>query len=103
MAKKDISEERKFKDKCKLYFGGISARAISFAYFNFDEDLVVISNSTTPPPNDVHGDRLMDYCVGELSFHFMYFKDKEFLSKFRNLLQIPDGVYYCVNAFSILG
>ena len=102
MAKKDLNEEKIFKEKCKMYLGSVSARAISFAYFNLANDLVVLCNSTTPPPNKIHGDRLMDYSVSELSFHFLYFKDREFLEKLRLILQIPDGVYYCINVILVL-
>lgn len=102
MAKKNSDEEKEFVEKCKFYFGSISARGISFAYFNIDTDLVILCNSTSQPPNPLHGDRLMDYSVSELSFHFMHFKDREFLDKFCKFLQIPDGVYYCVNVILIL-
>lgn len=104
MAKKakPVNEEKEFLAKCKLFFSSLTARSAQYAYFNMAPNLVVVSNSTSPPPNEDHGDRLMDYSVGELSFHFIEFKDEEFLNKLRSFLKIPDGVYFCVHVLNLL-
>lgn len=89
-------EEKAFVETAKRIFSSLSARACPYAYFNVRPNGLIISNSTSPTPNDVHGDRLMDYKVGELGLHFVEVKDAAFLERMRNFLQLPSDACYCV-------
>ena len=82
----------------------ISARTTPYAYFNFIDNTVILSNSSSGGERTPHGDRLMSYRVGELSFHFVKFKYQLALSDFKHFFKIPD-YYYCVhvvNLFALL-
>ena len=99
--KKD-DPERQFLDKLKLYFSSLTARSTQYAYFNLDDNLVVLCNSTSGTPNDVHGDKIMEYAVGELTFHFVYFKDTQFFNELRSFLKVPEGLVYCVQILNVI-
>lgn len=95
MAKK-ISSERQFVETCKLYLSSISARSCQYAYFNLceDRDTIILSNSSTA--TNSHGDRLMDFGIGELGVHIVHFKDHEFIDRLRELVQVPETGLFCV-------
>ena len=102
---KQDPEEKQFVQQCKLLFSSLSSRATQFAYFNVAKNTIILANSTTPDAEE-HGDRFMDYSVGELSLHILECKDQEFYQKLVNFLGVPDGVYFCVhivNFLSLLG
>lgn len=101
VAKKD-NPDRIFLDKLKLYFSSLTARSAQYAYFNLDDNLVVLCNSTSGTPNDIHGDKIMEYAVGELTFHFVYFKDTQFFNDLRNFLKVPEGLVYCVQILNVI-
>lgn len=103
--KKAKDPEKIFIEKCKLYFSSLTARSAQFAYFNIVPNGVILCNSTSPPPNKVHGDRIMQYGIGELTYHFVEFKDIEFFQEIKRFLQIPEKTVFCVlilNMISIL-
>ena len=103
---KSSDPDREFTLKAKFIFGSTTGRIAPYAYFGVAPNLVILSNSTSPPPNKDHGDRIMSYSVGELGMHFIEFKDEDFLTQFKALLQIPDGIIWCghvVNVISLLG
>ena len=89
--------EKKFIDDVKLYFGSISGRMAQWGYFNVDPQAVLLSNSSSGGKGIEHGDRLMNFCVSELGLHVVYFKDQEFIQKYRRLLNLPTQGYYAVN------
>ena len=96
-----ISKE--FLEKCRHYLSTSTSRTTPYAYFNFIDNTVILSNSTSG--GSEHGDRLMDFSVGELGFHYVEFKDTEFLNEFKTFFKIPSDDFFCVhivNLFSLL-
>lgn len=77
-----------------MYLGSISARACQYGYINVAPNRLILCNSSSVPSE--HGDRLMDFGIGELGLHFVYFKDTEFLIKIRELLKLPSQGCYCI-------
>ena len=94
MAKKPVSPEKIFVEQCKTYLSSMTARACQYGYLNVAPNRIIITNSTSVPSD--HGDRLMNFNIGELGLHFVYFKDPEFLIKLRTLLQIPTTGCYVI-------
>lgn len=90
-------DEKLFVAKVKLYFSGVSSRIMHYGYFNVAENTVVLCNSSTGRAGTAHGDRLMSYGAGELSFHILKFKDTEFFNKFREVFQVPQHDFYCIH------
>ena len=98
-------DEKNFLDKLRLFFSALTARSAQYAYFNIAKNVVILCNSTSPPPNQNHGDKIMQYGIGELSYHFIEFKDLEFVNELYDFFQIPKETIYCMhilNAISIL-
>lgn len=89
-------DEREFLKITKLLFSTLTGRACRYVYFNIKPGGLVFSNSTSSPPNDEHGDRLMDYKVGELGLHFVAVNHRLFMDKMRELLNIPATGCYVV-------
>lgn len=101
--KKVVSADKIFVETCKMYLSSLSARACQYGYLNVAPGRIILSNSTSMPKE--HGDRIMDFGIGELGLHFVYFKDKEFLIKLKEFLKIPSSGCYCLlvsNLVSIL-
>ena len=93
MAKK-IDPDKQFVLDCKLYLSSFSARSCQYAYFNIseDRDTIILSNSSTA--TNSHGDRLIDFGIGELGVHIVKFKNHEFIVRLRELAQVPEqGLY----------
>ena len=85
-----------------FYLTSVSARRMQYCYFNFaGSNTVVVSNSTTKS-SAPHGDRLMQFSVGELGFHIIKFKDENVLTRFKELLHIPSDKYYCVQIVKLM-
>lgn len=85
-----------------FYLTSVSARRMQYCYFNFaGSNTVVVSNSTTKSTAP-HGDRLMQFSVGELGFHIIKFKDENVLTRFKELLHIPSDKYYCVQIVKLM-
>ena len=83
-----ISKE--FLEKCRHYLSTSTSRTTPYAYFNFIDNTVILSNSTSG---------------GELGFHYVEFKDTEFLNEFKTFFKIPSDDFFCVhivNLFSLL-
>lgn len=55
---------------------GLSGRSCNVAFFIKDFNGWIISNPTKAGQNSVFGDRITKYGVGELTYHFVEFKDK---------------------------
>ena len=92
--KKVVSGDKIFVETCKMYLSSLSARACQYGYLNVAPGRIILSNSTSIPKE--HGDRIMDFGIGELGLHFLYFKDKEFLIKLKEFLKIPSDKCYCL-------
>ena len=94
--------DEEFKNMLIFYLTTMSARTAQYCYFNFlDNDTVVLCNSTSTSKAP-HGDRLMDFSVGELGLHVVSFKDKTVVPKFKQIFNIPDGVYYGVHIVKLM-
>lgn len=102
MAKKPLDPEKVFMNTLRNYLGSISARSCQYAYFNVAPNTIVLSNTTSPPPNDEHGDRLMDFSVGELGIHIIEFKDPDFVVKLKQFLKINDTDYYVIHIVNLI-
>jgi hypothetical protein len=63
---KAVDPEKVFIAKCKLFFSSLTARSAQHAYFNIAPNVVLLCNSTSPPPNPMHGDRIMQYGIDEV-------------------------------------
>jgi hypothetical protein len=97
-----VTVDKAFAAKFKLYLTSISANRAPYCYFNIVRNGVVLSNSTSSGKGIEHGDRLMDFAVGEVSLHFVIFKDLEFYQKIRELLMIPEEFPYCVHVTKLM-
>lgn len=96
------SVSKEFLTKCKKYLVSISSSRAQYCYFNFVKNTVILSNSTSGGKGQAHGDRLMDFTVGELALHFVHFKDLEFYKQLREFLDIPDDKFYCVHIVNLM-
>lgn len=83
-------DEKAFVAFTKLIFGSMSARMCTYAYFNVDSEHILLCNSTVGGVGSEHGDRFMNYRVGELSLHYITIKDTEYLRKLKELIQCPE-------------
>lgn len=100
-------EEKEFLEKCRFYLTSISARSAQYAYFNVfkDPNIIVLSNSTTSKKdNPEHGDRIMGFRIGELSYHFVWIKDSEFVSELKRILKFDTEItaVHIINFYSEL-
>ena len=86
---------KEFLRKLRLYFSAVSGTRAQYCYFNFFEG-VVLSNSCSGGKGETHGDRLMDFTVGELGLHFVKFKDVAFFREFRSVFQVPEREFFCI-------
>lgn len=101
----DTSSIKNIIETCRQYFITLSARTTPYAYFNFIENTVILSNSTSGGGKGaVHGDRIINYRIGELSYHFIKFKNADVFKSFKELFKIPDEFYcvHVVNLFALL-
>ena len=96
------SVSKEFFDKCKKYLVTISSSRAQYCYFNFCKNTVILSNSTSGGKLVAHGDRLMDFTVGELALHFVTFKDQEFFKQLREFLLVPDKDFFCVHIVNVM-
>ena len=105
-SRKQLTEEelneRKFLENCKLYFSSLSGRATQYAYLNLGNGTMLLTNSTSSGSDTVHGDRVMDYCVGELCFHLVYPKDQSWFTELRTFLDLPDTECVCIKLNSLM-
>ena len=80
--KKNKSEEelkeKTFLSECKLFLSTLTSRAVQFAYLNIAPNTIILSNSTSTGPGIEHGDKLMNYSVGELCIHVVTLKNSNF-------------------------
>lgn len=106
MAKKILSEadikEKEFLAKCKLFFSTLTGRAIQYAYINIIPNILLLTNSTSSGPDIEHGDRLMNYSVGELCLHVVRIKDTSFLYELLHYLDIPETEPCCLKMSAVL-
>lgn len=106
MAKKILSEaeikEKNFLAACKLFFSTLTGRAVQFAYLNIAPNTIILTNSTTPGKDVEHGDRLMNYSVGDLCMHVVTVKDTTFLPEILHYLEIPETEYCCLKMSNFL-
>lgn len=93
--------EEEFKVICKFYLTVLSARAAHYCYFNFKRNSVVLCNSTTRSDAQ-HGDRLMDFSVGELGIHLVEFHDKKIIPTLKRMLRIPDNKFYYIHVVNFM-
>ena len=96
------SVSKEFLDKCKKYLVTISSSRAQYCYFNFCKNTVILCNSTSGGKGQAHGDRLMDFTVGELALHFVTFKDLEFFKQLREFLLVPETDFYCVHIVNLM-
>lgn len=94
--------EKEFLNKFRLFFSSLTARSTQYAYFNIAKNTIVLCNSTSPPPNLTHGDKIMQYGIGELTYHFVEFKDIEFFNEVYRFLQIPKETVYCIHILNVV-
>lgn len=105
MGKKQApTPEKIFVDQCGLYFGSLSARGTMLAYFGIAKRTIVLCNSTSKMKDilSAHGDRIINYGVGELCLHILHVKDNTFWETLTNLLNLPAG-YWCIDLKNFLG
>lgn len=95
------ADEKAFLQKAKLLCSSLTARTCPFAYFNIRPNGIVFSNSTSRKPNKVHGNRIMNYRIGELGLHFVDVKDADFFQQFCQFLEIPSSSYFCLFATKV--
>lgn len=93
--------EEELKVMCKFYLTTLSARSAHYCYFNFKRNSVVLCNSTTKADAQ-HGDRLMDFSVGELGLHLVEFTDGRIITALKKILKIPDNVFYCIHVVNFM-
>lgn len=93
--------DKEFQNECKMLFSALSARSAQYAYLNIDKNMILLTNSTSPPPNDAHGDRLMDFSVSELALHFVELKKSDFLEKLYKYLSISPVGCYCLHVANL--
>jgi len=93
--------EEELKVICKFYLTTLSARAAHYCYFNFRDNAVILCNSTTST-NARHGDRLMDFSVGELGLHLVEFRDKSIIPAIKKLLHIPETKFYGIHIVNFM-
>jgi hypothetical protein len=96
------SVSKEFLDKCKKYLVTISSSRAQYCYFNFCKNTVILCNSTSGGKGQAHGDRLMDFTVGELALHFVSFKDLAFFKQLREFLLVPEIDFYCVHIVNLM-
>ena len=105
-AKKQMTEdeqkERYFKEMSKLYFSSLSGRATQYAYLNVLPNTMLLSNSTTTGPAAEHGNRIMNYSVGELCFHLVRPKDLSWFKELQRFLLLPDTETICIKLNSLM-
>lgn len=106
MAKRKLTEEqikeKAFIASCKLYFSTLTSRAVQFAYLNVAPNTIILTNSTSTGPGIEHGDRLMNYSVGELCVHVVTLKDNSFMQELLQYLDIPETEYCCLKIGTFL-
>lgn len=93
--------EEELKVFCKFYLTVISARAAHYCYFNFRDNAVILCNSTTSTTAR-HGDRLMDFSVGELGLHLVEFRDTSIIPIIKKLLHIPEKQFYGIHIVNFM-
>ena len=93
--------DREFARCFKHYFVDVSARLITDAFFNLAENTVVLCNASSNKVKTTFGDRLTNFCVGELSFHIIKFTDTAFLDEFKRIFSIPSDCVYMVNVVKL--
>ena len=64
-----VYTDKEFAKCIKRYFVDVSARTITDAFFNVADNTVILCNSSSNKAKAPFGDRLTNFCVGELSFH----------------------------------
>lgn len=96
-----IYEDREFAKLFKHYFVDVSARLITDAFFNLADGTVVLCNASSNRSKTTFGDRLTNFCVGELSFHMIKFIDTTFLNEFKRIFNIPSDCVYLVNVVKL--
>lgn len=96
------SVSKEFLTNCKKYLVSITSSRAQYCYFNFVNNAVILSNSTSGGKGQAHGDRLMDFTVGELALHFVHFKDLEFYKQLREFLNVPEDKFYCVHIVNLM-
>lgn len=98
-------DEKLFINICKRYFSSLSRRSTQYAYINTSDDTILLNNSTSSGANIIHGDRLMNYSVGELSFHLLRplsSQCKQWVSTLYKYLNIPDNEYVVLKLPALL-
>lgn len=98
----DEQKEKYFREMNKLYFSSLSSRATQYAYLNVIPNTIMLSNSTTSGPASEHGDRIMDYSVGELCFHLVRPKDLSWLEELQRFLILPNTETVCIRLNSLM-
>lgn len=93
--------EEELKVMCKFYLTILSARAAHYCYFNFRDNKVILCNSTTSTTAR-HGDRLMDFSVGELGLHLIEFRDRAVIPAIKKLLHIPEKQFYGIHIVNFM-
>ena len=88
---------KEFAKLIKRYLVDISARTMSDAYFNVADNTIILCNSSSNKAGTMFGDRLTNFCVGELSFHIVKFIDPTFLNTFKEVFSIPTDYVYAIN------
>lgn len=98
---KELTPDQIFVETCQTVFGAMTGRSTSCAYFNIIPGVVALSNSSTDSKVESRGNRIMDFSVGELSFHFVTMKSAEFLARLIQLVNIPNQPF-CLNVLDLI-
>lgn len=96
-----VYTDKEFAKCIKRYFVDVSARTITDAFFNVADNVVILCNSSSNKAKAPFGDRLTNFCVGELSFHVIKFIDTAFLDEFKRIFKIPSDCVYMVNVVKL--